>query len=67
MNPAFESCMAVLFGTRIVTRQFIIYRMYVRSPQIFCDIDLIKGKLKISDHKLDTLILKVVEFKRTGP
>ena len=63
-NMAFESYMVVLFGAVIVVQQFIMYLMYVRIRQLLAEINAIEGKIKITDHELDTLIQKVEEFKR---
>lgn len=63
---ALESYMLVLFGAVIVVQQFIMYLMYVRIRQLLKEIDTIEGKIKITDHELDTLIQKVEEFKQTG-
>ena len=43
-----------------------MYLMYVRIRQLLKEIDTIEGKIKITDHELDTLIQKVEEFKQTG-
>ncbi|MFY9750364.1 MAG: hypothetical protein WB811_06055 [Methanoregula sp.] len=61
---AFESYMVVLFGAVIVVQQFIMYLMYVRIRQLLTEINAIEGKIKITDHELDSLIQKVEEFKR---
>ena len=61
-----ESYMVVLFGAVIVVQQFIMYLMYVRIRQLLREIDSIEGKMKITDHELDSLIQKVEEFKQTG-
>jgi predicted Holliday junction resolvase-like endonuclease len=58
--------MVVLFGALIVVQQFIMYLMYVRIRQLLREIDSIEGKMKITDHELDSLIQKVEEFKQTG-
>jgi hypothetical protein len=63
---AFESYMVVLLGTVIVIQQFITYLMYVRIRQLLQEIDSIEGKMKITDHELDSLIQKVEEFKRNS-
>ena len=63
---AFESYMVVLFGVVIVIEQFIIYLMYVRIQQLLQEIDSIEGKMKITDHELDSLIQKVEEFKQNS-
>ncbi|MFZ0006015.1 MAG: hypothetical protein WCC86_03610 [Methanoregula sp.] len=63
---AFESYMVVLFGAVIVIQQFIMYLMYVRIRQLLTEINSIEGKIKITDHELDSLIQKVEEFKRTS-
>ncbi len=61
---AYESYMVVLLGTVIVIQQFITYLMYVRIRQLLQEIDSIEGKMKITDHELDSLIQKVEEFKQ---
>ena len=58
--------MVVLLGTVIVIQQFITYLMYVRIRQLLQEIDSIEGKMKITDHELDSLIQKVEEFKRNS-
>ncbi|MGA8379295.1 MAG: hypothetical protein WB759_09400 [Methanoregula sp.] len=63
---AFESYMVVLFGAVIVVQQFIMYLMYVRIRQLLTEINAIEGKIKITDHELDSLIQKVEEFKRSN-
>ena len=63
---AFESYMVVLFGTVIVVQQFIMYLMYVRIRQLLTEINAIEGKMRITDHELDTLIQKVEDFKRSS-
>jgi hypothetical protein len=63
---AFESYMVVLLGTVIVIQQFITYLMYVRIRQLLREIDSIEGKMKITDHELDSLIQKVEEFKQNS-
>jgi hypothetical protein len=63
---AYESYMVVLLGTVIVVQQFITYLMYVRIRQLLQEIDSIEGKMKITDHELDSLIQKVEEFKRNS-
>ncbi|MGB8219574.1 MAG: hypothetical protein WCE46_04240 [Methanoregula sp.] len=63
---AFESYMVVLLGTVIVIQQFITYLMYVRIRQLLQEIDSIEGKMKITDHELDSLIQKVEEFKQNS-
>jgi len=63
---AFESYMVVLFGAVIVVQQFIMYLMYVRIHQLLTEINAIEGKMKITDHELDSLIQKVEEFKRSS-
>ena len=65
-NMAFESYMVVLFGAVIVVQQFIMYLMYVRIRQLLTEINAIEGKMKITDHELDSLIQKVEEFKRSS-
>jgi cell division protein FtsL len=65
-DMAFESYMVILFGAVIVVQQFIMYLMYVRIRQLLKEINSIEGKMKITDHELDSLIQKVEEFKRTG-
>ncbi len=61
-----ESYMVVLFGAVIVVQQFIMYLMYVRIRQLLRELDSIEGRMKITDHELDSLIQKVEEFKQTG-
>jgi len=63
---AFESYMVILFGAVIVIQQFIMYLMYVRIRQLLNEINSIEGKMKITDHELDSLIQKVEEFKRNS-
>ena len=63
---AYESYMVVLLGTVIVIQQFITYLMYVRIRQLLQEIDSIEGKMKITDHELDSLIQKVEEFKQNS-
>lgn len=63
---AYESYMVVLLGTVIVIQQFITYLMYVRIRQLLHEIDSIEGKMKITDHELDSLIQKVEEFKQNS-
>jgi predicted Holliday junction resolvase-like endonuclease len=58
--------MVVLLGTVIVIQQFITYLMYVRIRQLLQEIDSIEGKMKITDHELDSLIQKVEEFKQNS-
>jgi len=65
-NMAFESYMVILFGAVIVIQQFIMYLMYVRIRQLLNEINSIEGKMKITDHELDSLIQKVEEFKRNS-
>jgi len=40
--------------------------MYVRIRQLLSEINSIEGKIKITDHELDTLIQKVEEFKKSS-
>jgi len=63
---AFESYMVILFGAVIVIQQFIMYLMYVRIRQLLNEINSIEGKMKITDHELDSLIQKVEKFKRNS-
>ena len=58
--------MVILFGAVIVIQQFIMYLMYVRIRQLLNEINSIEGKMKITDHELDSLIQKVEEFKRNS-
>ena len=64
---AFESYMIILFGAVIVIQQFIMYLMYVRIRQLLYEIDSIEGKMKITDHELDSLIQKVEEVQQKSP
>ena len=64
---AFESYMIILFGAVIVIQQFIMYLMYVRIRQLLNEIDSIEGKMKITDHELDSLIQKVEEVQQKSP
>lgn len=64
---AFESYMIILFGAVIVIQQFIMYLMYVRLRQLLNEIDSIEGKMKITDHELDSLIQKVEEVQQKSP
>ncbi|MDO9549444.1 MAG: hypothetical protein Q7J03_00580 [Methanoregula sp.] len=62
---AYEGYMLVLFGSVIVIQQFIIYLMYVRIRQLLSEVNLIEGKIKITDTELENLITRVEEFKRS--
>ena len=60
---ASESYMVVFIGAVIVVQQFIMYLMYVQIRQHLKEVNSIEGKMKITDHELDSLIKNVEELK----
>ena len=60
----YEGYMLVLFGAVIVIQQLIIYLMYVRIRQLLREMDVINGRMRVTDTELENLITRVEEFKR---
>ena len=59
--------MVIFIGAVIVVQQFIMYLMYVQIQRHLKEVNSIEGKMKITDHELDSLMKNVEELKFSKP
>ena len=59
--------MVIFIGAVIVVQQFIMYLMDVQIQRHLKEVNSIEGKMKITDHELDSLMKNVEELKFSKP